>query len=90
MLLGVPIAHIMGSPSINNISWISERENKSVSLLVSASVVCLSLPPTPSYLSFFASGTGRKVNIGRILSVSLVLLNEALVCFSEPEGFPLS
>lgn len=54
MLLGVPIAHIMGSPSINNISWIGERENKSVSLLVSASVVCLSLPPSPSSLSFFA------------------------------------
>lgn len=54
MLLGVPIAHIMGSPSINNVSWISERENKSVSLLVSASVVCLSLPPAPSSFSFFA------------------------------------
>lgn len=54
ILLGVHIAHIMGSPSINNISWISERENKNVSLLVSTSAVCLSLPPAPSPLSFFA------------------------------------
>lgn len=84
------VRHTLGS--INNVSRISEKKDKNVSLPVSSSAVL----PLPLHLLArslplcFTQGMAEEVNTGSIFSIPLVLLTEAPVCFSEPEGFPLS